>query len=88
LFTFVFFCVLGGVEENEDIEEAIAREMFEETKVEVTFEGILSFRHAHKFFFEKSDLFFVSLLSLPNPSKPSWLILYYFCMKIDFETKK
>nr|XP_004303571.2 PREDICTED: nudix hydrolase 2-like isoform X1 [Fragaria vesca subsp. vesca] len=52
----------GAVNEGEDICAAAVREVKEETGIETEFVEILAFRHSHKSFFRKSDLFFVCML--------------------------
>jgi ADP-ribose pyrophosphatase YjhB (NUDIX family) len=52
----------GLTDPHEDLDIAARREVFEETGVNTEFLGILCFRHAHKFLFDKSDLFFVCLM--------------------------
>ncbi|MED6205339.1 nudix (nucleoside diphosphate linked moiety X)-type motif 2, variant 3 [Stylosanthes scabra] len=52
----------GTVNEGEDICAAAIREVKEETGIESEFVEILAFRQSHKSFFQKSDMFFVSML--------------------------
>ncbi|XP_057726852.1 nudix hydrolase 2-like isoform X1 [Arachis stenosperma] len=52
----------GTVNEGEDICAAAIREVKEETGIETEFVEILAFRQSHKSFFQKSDMFFVSML--------------------------
>ncbi|XP_020959308.1 nudix hydrolase 2 [Arachis ipaensis] len=52
----------GVVDEGEDINAAVVREVKEETGIDSEFVEVLAFRQSHKTFFEKSDLFFVCLL--------------------------
>ncbi|KAL7217762.1 hypothetical protein ACSBR2_011074 [Camellia fascicularis] len=53
----------GVVDEGEDIFAAAVREVKEETNIDTEFVEILAFRQFHKVFFEKSDLFFLCILS-------------------------
>ncbi|XWS18100.1 hypothetical protein CRYUN_Cryun32bG0013000 [Craigia yunnanensis] len=52
----------GVVNEGEDLCTAAVREVKEETAVDTKFIEVLAFRQSHKFFFEKSDIFFLCLL--------------------------
>ncbi|PRQ52475.1 putative hydrolase [Rosa chinensis] len=52
----------GVVDEGEDIFAAAVREVKEETGIETEFVEMLAFRHSHKAFFRKSDLFFICML--------------------------
>lgn len=55
--------VPGGLSElGEEIDEAIVREVFEETGVPCRFVSILSFRHTHQLQFGRSDLYFMCRL--------------------------
>jgi 8-oxo-dGTP pyrophosphatase MutT (NUDIX family) len=58
----------GLTDPHEDLDIAARREVLEETGINTEFLGILCFRHAHKFLFDKSDLFFVCLMR-PTSSK-------------------
>ena len=53
----------GGLAElGEHLDEAVIREVKEETGIECTFQSILGVRHTHKVQFGRSDLFFVCRL--------------------------
>ncbi|XP_041023174.1 nudix hydrolase 2-like [Juglans microcarpa x Juglans regia] len=52
----------GAVDEGEDIFATAVREVKEETGVDSEFVEVLAFRQSHKFFFEKSDLFFICMM--------------------------
>ncbi|KAF5474989.1 hypothetical protein F2P56_006840, partial [Juglans regia] len=52
----------GAVDEGEDIFATAVREVKEETGIDSEFVEVLAFRQSHKFFFEKSDLFFVCMM--------------------------
>lgn len=57
----------GFVEQNEDLDEAIVREVREETGVESRFRSILAIRHMHQSSsFNCSDLYFVCHLEAIN----------------------
>ena len=53
----------GLADPQENLDDAAKREVFEETGIETDFVGILCFRQAHGFLFDKSDLFFVCLMA-------------------------
>ena len=52
----------GMLDKGESFEEATIREVYEETGIECSFEGILSFWHRHNLKWGKSDLYYVCLL--------------------------
>uniref|UniRef100_A0A7N0TZJ3 Nudix hydrolase domain-containing protein n=1 Tax=Kalanchoe fedtschenkoi TaxID=63787 RepID=A0A7N0TZJ3_KALFE len=52
----------GAVDEGEDIASAAVREVKEETGINAEFVEVLAFRQGHKYFFGKSDLFFICML--------------------------
>jgi len=49
----------GLAENGESIEQAVVREVKEETGLEITFEGVYAFRETYPYLFNCSDLFFV-----------------------------
>mmetsp|Transcript_17797 Transcript_17797/g.41496 ORF Transcript_17797/g.41496 Transcript_17797/m.41496 type:complete len:324 (-) Transcript_17797:69-1040(-) len=53
----------GLAELGEDLDQAVVREVLEETGINTVFEGILGVRHTHNIQFGRSDLFFVCRLS-------------------------
>jgi len=58
-----FWKLPGGlVENNEDLEEAVLREVKEETGVTATVTGVLGFREVKNFMFGKNDMYFVFLM--------------------------
>ena len=53
----------GGLSDlGEDIDEAVLREVLEETGIPCRFQSIVSFRHSHGMSFGRSDLYFVCRL--------------------------
>ncbi len=52
----------GLVDLGEDLETAVEREVYEETRVKSKFESILTVRHQHGSQFGRSDLYFLCLL--------------------------
>ncbi|CAK9803869.1 Nudix hydrolase 8 [Anthophora plagiata] len=53
----------GYVEPGEDLEEAVKREILEETGVKTTFKCIIGFRHIHDYAFGCSDIYIIAYLS-------------------------
>ncbi|MEM7034470.1 MAG: NUDIX domain-containing protein [Chloroflexota bacterium] len=53
----------GALHQGEHIQEAVAREVFEETGVKANFERIVCFRHWHGYRYGKSDIYFICRLS-------------------------
>lgn len=53
----------GFILESEEIFTGAVREVKEETGVDTEFVEVIAFRHAHNMAFEKSDLFFICMLS-------------------------
>ncbi|CAI2377601.1 unnamed protein product [Moneuplotes crassus] len=53
----------GQVEENETLEQAVVREVKEETGVDAKVEGVISFRENPHYLFKTHDLYFVFLMS-------------------------
>jgi ADP-ribose pyrophosphatase YjhB (NUDIX family) len=51
----------GLSEKGESIEQAVIREVKEETNLNIEFKGILSCREAHPYLFDTSDIFFICL---------------------------
>ncbi|KAI1730444.1 NUDIX domain-containing protein [Ditylenchus destructor] len=59
----------GSADPGENIGEAAAREVFEETGVKCSFQCILAFRHAVKFHFENTaDIYFLCVMNLDDES--------------------
>ena len=52
----------GYVEQGEELSSAVEREVFEETGVKAKFQSLLLMRHLHRFAFDCSDMYFVSVL--------------------------
>ncbi len=52
----------GALHPNENLAEAVEREVLEETGVSAEFEAIACFRHWHGYRYGKSDIYFVSRL--------------------------
>ncbi|XP_003702578.2 uncharacterized protein LOC100875788 isoform X1 [Megachile rotundata] len=53
----------GYVEPGEDLEEAVKREVLEETGIHTTFRCLLTFRHTHNHAFNCSDIYVIAYLS-------------------------
>ncbi len=53
----------GALHPGEHIEEAVVREIREETGIETRFERLVCFRHWHGYRYAKSDIYFVCRLS-------------------------
>ncbi|OAD61949.1 Nudix hydrolase 8 [Eufriesea mexicana] len=53
----------GYVEPGEDLENAVKREILEETGIQTTFKCIIGFRHVHDYAFGCSDIYMVAYLS-------------------------
>lgn len=56
----------GALHPGEHLEEAIKREVLEETGVQTRFEALVCFRHWHGYRYDKSDIYFVCRLSPLN----------------------
>lgn len=54
----------GLIDAGENLSDAAAREVLEETGVQAEFDSVLAFRHGHRGLFGKSDLFFVVRMRL------------------------
>ncbi|MEE2659023.1 MAG: NUDIX domain-containing protein [Candidatus Latescibacterota bacterium] len=52
----------GALHEGEHLEEAVVREVLEETGVHTRFDALVCFRHWHGYRFGKSDIYFVCRL--------------------------
>lgn len=59
----------GYLEQGEELAQGVEREVREETGVEAKFECLLLMRHVHRFAFDCSDMYFVSLLRPTNSSR-------------------
>jgi 8-oxo-dGTP pyrophosphatase MutT (NUDIX family) len=59
----------GLSEQGEKIQDAVVREVKEETGLEVLFEGILCCREAYPYIFNSSDIFFVCLCRCKGDQK-------------------
>ena len=53
----------GQVEDKETLEEAVVREVKEETGINAKVEGILSFKENSNYIFKKHDLYFIFLMT-------------------------
>ncbi|XP_044476569.1 nudix hydrolase 8-like [Mangifera indica] len=53
----------GFICESEEIFQGVVREVKEETGIDTEFVEVVAFRHAHHLAFEKSDLFFICMLT-------------------------
>ena len=53
----------GALQPGEHLEEAVVREVLEETGVQTRFESLACFRHWHGYRYGKSDIYFVCRLS-------------------------
>lgn len=52
----------GALREGEHLEEAVVREVLEETGIQSSFESLVCFRHWHGYRYGKSDIYFVCRL--------------------------
>ncbi|CAM9279710.1 unnamed protein product, partial [Chrysoparadoxa australica] len=57
----------GLVNAGEHLNDAVEREVLEETGVDTRFLSVLAVRHGHGFLHQKSDLFFVMAMRLNSP---------------------
>jgi 8-oxo-dGTP pyrophosphatase MutT (NUDIX family) len=53
----------GALQPGEHLVDGVIREVFEETGVRTTFEGLVCFRHWHGYRYGKSDIYFVCRLA-------------------------
>lgn len=65
--------IVGLIDAGEDLPDAAAREVLEETGVQTEFISVLAFRHGHRGLFGKSDLFFVVRMRLKPGTDASTL---------------
>ncbi len=56
----------GLSEKGETIQQAVVREVKEETGLDINFQGILCCREAHPYLFNTSDIFFICLCKCPD----------------------
>lgn len=59
----------GLAEKGETIEQAIIREVWEETGLNIAFEGVFAFRETYPYLFNTSDLFFVCFCKCDGDQK-------------------
>ena len=60
----------GGLQDvGEGLDEAVCREVLEETGVPVVFKSVLSFRHTHNSQFGRDDLYFVCRVEVKDKDK-------------------
>lgn len=96
--------VPGGLAElGEDLDEAVVREVYEETGIRCRFISVMGVRHVHGVQFGRSDLFFVCRLE-PTPNEDgrvpqpipqegeietaSWLPLDEYCSMVNSDDSK